>query len=743
MISKNLYFKLLREDGKRRLWSIVLLLLVWFFVFPVLTGILLSDNGMSTGWINDICILYGADSVGILMVTVFAAVLLALSGFRYLHSAQMTDFYHSQPVRREKMFAVVYSNGILIFAGTYLIGLLFSFVILAANGLDLILISANLFYGYLLFLLEFLVFYSLAVVAVELTGKTLVAVLGIGYLYLYPIILCAVIRGMMMNFFKTFAGSLEMGKIEITKWISPVSLSVLNLNYLDRIPENSVFYNVAELYNYQELGYIKGKTALQVSALPVSTILLMLVMFALFSAAALLLFTKRRSEAAGQSLAFRVSGPILKLLTVFPAAAGFGIVFYNITGSQNRGAWFYFGAFIGAALLLCGMEILICSDIKAALCRKKELLFGIALSLLFCTSFYRDWYGFDKYLPEKEELESVSIDFGLSEHYDLSSSTLKSHYSYRSEQTEYKNIELAYPLLEYAVKSTLGDIQKEPSVIEMAEVFTADGTMNVVLPDTGQAENRYRSSSFSIEVTYHKKNGADVKRRYTVYIPDSVAESLLDSVYTDPEYKKINYVLYTKQLQQSLSGLEIPGFLTETEFKNKELAAEFLEIYREDFQKLSLSEMINGKVVREVGFLADDMVNETFYYPIYESFSNSISWLQEQGDLLNINTGQVMNLYVVDSYTGQEYEFNQWENAEIIQVLCSRLSMVGNHNISFREPRYYVWGVALSSVEEMRSLMERFPVYNSETIAKAYGSDFDFNIEGYIVEKMNILEMLE
>ncbi|MFV0241323.1 MAG: hypothetical protein ACK5H4_14945, partial [Lacrimispora sphenoides] len=44
MTSKSLFYNLLREDGKRRLWSMALSFLVFFFTFPVGIALSLSER---------------------------------------------------------------------------------------------------------------------------------------------------------------------------------------------------------------------------------------------------------------------------------------------------------------------------------------------------------------------------------------------------------------------------------------------------------------------------------------------------------------------------------------------------------------------------------------------------------------------------------------------------------------------------------------------------------------------------
>ena len=43
MTSKNLFFKLAKEDGKRRVWLAALSFLVFFFAYPIVLALQLSN----------------------------------------------------------------------------------------------------------------------------------------------------------------------------------------------------------------------------------------------------------------------------------------------------------------------------------------------------------------------------------------------------------------------------------------------------------------------------------------------------------------------------------------------------------------------------------------------------------------------------------------------------------------------------------------------------------------------------
>ncbi|MCI7795694.1 MAG: ABC transporter permease, partial [Lachnospiraceae bacterium] len=158
MTSKSLFFKLMKEDLKRKIWAVGLAFLSFFFWMPVSAAMNISEllkkfdrwsaEGVTFGdgitaairfeeQLRDIV----SETVGTANVMnattiVVAAIVMALTGFMYLHSKKQMDFYHSVPVRREILFAVRYLNGILIVAVCYLINLMFACGVLMINGAD-------------------------------------------------------------------------------------------------------------------------------------------------------------------------------------------------------------------------------------------------------------------------------------------------------------------------------------------------------------------------------------------------------------------------------------------------------------------------------------------------------------------------------------------------------------------------------------------------------------------------------
>ena len=121
MTSKNSFFKLMKEDFKRRLWVVTLIGLVCFFLYPVAAAFMAGsiklyapyfDKGMRVYQKNLGSLLSFGSGVTAFGMSV-ASLICGLSSFSYLNSRSKVDFYHGIPVRREKLYLANYLMGIL------------------------------------------------------------------------------------------------------------------------------------------------------------------------------------------------------------------------------------------------------------------------------------------------------------------------------------------------------------------------------------------------------------------------------------------------------------------------------------------------------------------------------------------------------------------------------------------------------------------------------------------------------
>ena len=124
MTSRNLFFKLVRQDFRKRIWCPVLIFITYFLGMEVRllmeTEKFLVDGGecIYGGVSCDIVVyvshlFFGREAWMIAVVTCGVAFLCGISGYAYLHSRTQLDTYHSLPVSRTQLFWSRYVSGIM------------------------------------------------------------------------------------------------------------------------------------------------------------------------------------------------------------------------------------------------------------------------------------------------------------------------------------------------------------------------------------------------------------------------------------------------------------------------------------------------------------------------------------------------------------------------------------------------------------------------------------------------------
>lgn len=100
MTSKNLFFKLMREDWKNRLWAPALIALASFFAYPVFLAFMAgkADRDWNTAaeafhWFSEQSIRWISFENGVaIFFVVVVSLVCGLSSFYYLTSGKRVDF---------------------------------------------------------------------------------------------------------------------------------------------------------------------------------------------------------------------------------------------------------------------------------------------------------------------------------------------------------------------------------------------------------------------------------------------------------------------------------------------------------------------------------------------------------------------------------------------------------------------------------------------------------------------------
>ena len=676
MTSGSLYFKLLKEDFRRRLWAVALVFLAFFFTLPIGLALNMENAANSNyyryndyepfiqdGTMTDLQykarllelktevvlngVEYGNGMIAFLMI--IAAVVIGVSSFAYLHNKKKVDFYHSIPVRREALFGAQFSGGIFMVGAAYGFNLLLLTGVALSYGVPAGRILGAMAGGWALNMLYYALMYSVAVAAMMMTGNIVVGVLGTGVFFFF-------LPGVMMllgwyceTFFVTTARYM---------WSSDQSPFTWGVRYLSPF---SVYIN--------SFGWKMNELVKHVPEL-ICTILAFLAVATLD----LELYRKRPSEAAGKAMAFKKSMPPVRILLVLGIGLAGGMFFWSL---QSRLRWGLFGTMVSVVLTHCIVEIIYHFDFKKMFCHRLQLGLCLAAGILAFLSFRYDWYGYDSYIPSKEEIVSASLDIGVDSSW-LSDKTFETGsdgklqiryadpYEYIEENMVLTDKEAVMSMVEEGRKRALEGrderlgIRKAVARIDgyhsnaARSIGGADGPTSIFLAmKTGsKADSEQEKFETNMTVCYRLANGREVRRSYS--LPLSAVMDSYEALYRQDAYKEGMYRILSQEPGQVKQVLYREADQVMDVSQDSRVQEAVLKAYQQDMRELTVEERLVEMPVGSLVFMTDQentylqqqrqttrsafggmeryqVEDVSQYWPVYLSFERTIELLKEQG----------------------------------------------------------------------------------------------------------------
>lgn len=661
MTSRNLFFKLMKEDLKSRMWVAALVILGFFFQFPVTAAYLAGDienavtyekglrefTSAMEGWLS-----FGNGLTVFVMIVL--ALICGLSGFAYLNSRSKVDFYHSIPVRREKLFLANYFNGILIPAVPYAVCLAAAAVISVANGVDGASLSAIALKGYVLHMVYYILTYTVVVIAAMLTGHVVVGFLGSLVLWFYVPLAVMLINAHFVVHFKTYMGYTLSGLMKGVR-ISPIVEYVTQAGaYADKLKP----------------AFGSAAVALAVSAA--------------LAVVACLLYRRRPSEAAGKAMAFRISCPIIRILIVLMCAQYLGEFFWEIREST---AWAVFGVVMGGLISHCVIEVIYNFDFKKLFSHSIQLVGCIAVSLAVMCVFRYDLLGFDSYLPEKSQVKEASVFVSrLDSWVSYGEPELREEGGYRwtyGSDVDYVFHNMKYQDIDRVLEiasAGISDLNRDEENLEQAitdvmvtadEYGLADSDVSVTYNAAGTAvsviggadgptsifvagktESEEEEIWSRVQICYTLNSGRRVYRSY--YMSLNSAWSAFAALYNDSQYQQGVYPLMSRT-GEDIAAVRYRELQEENNLSelSAEQRAELLSTYQHEFAALTMEQMKQELPIGLIRFVTakgetairwyedreregkpyyyDDSIMTEDYYPVYPSFTRTIKLLKAYG----------------------------------------------------------------------------------------------------------------
>lgn len=619
MTSKSSFLANSKENNKRRIWVWVVSFLGQLMLYPGILTVYISRidfwNADGRYKLPEHYLTAkqeaAADALGFqpvcMLPVALLAILIAVQGFSYLYDRKKVDMYHSVPVSAKRRFAVIYVNGLLIYLIPALFSILTGIIMAAAQGCMTGRCLAECGLAFLLNLLYFLVVYNTSILAVMLTGNVIITgfaaviLLGIGYAaYMVTMALRDAFFDTSCYYFvkTTFTGSI------ITDYDGKIS-------WFKQLPllEDIV----------REILPVYGKWFLAA---------------ALFLALSYVCYRKRPSETAGKAMAFRRLNPFIKIMVSVVAGL---IVCYIVYDATYYNTVVTVCSMAGGTLLCSAvMEAIYEADIRGAL--KHFVSTGIAAAatlFIFCI-FQFDLFGYDSYVPEAEEVESVALDLGPYQNY----------WEWREADESISVIIDSGFLRE---NMFLTDVE---AVCELARKSQGLDWKN-------------KEDCRSVRVLYRLKSGKEVVRLFYIDFEDESNEELLNRIIGTPEYRNGFYLMTKEDVKTAFSEMERDWKVTytngtiETDLPASE-SERLREMWLKDMEQFDFT-MANSS--RPCGKLSWNMEDGyiSMDVPVYESFGNTLAVLDEYHAVypVKLRAEDILSLEVTNwHYQDQEEYFS-------------------------------------------------------------------------------------
>ena len=697
-----------RFIARNRLWLISLLTLISFLCYVVFYWFAVYNKGdlldskdsyylrtvnqmhtMVMNWLS-----YHSVST---VIAAFAGFMLGVTSFNYLYKGKTVDFYFSMPKKKMAYFRDVCLNSVLIYtiisAASYLISILISKAVKIPMDGDLL---HTIWDGYLANFFLFLSVYAICILAQTLCGHTFIAIMLSGYFLVIELAIRGTIGFLAGSCFVT--ADLH-GRYFLGHNILPVLTSPL--------------YNIF--------------TA-QGASLYVKDALIAAVAFVL----AFISYKYYKGEFAGKAVVYKAVRYLVKISLACLAAVWVGYFFLELSEQviySTAGMVFaVLGALLGAAIISGISEIVFAFDIRAMFKRFWQIPMFAVASLILIFSFSFDWYGYDSFVPDAKKVKDCAMA--------ISGGEASSQYIIKGDTYENSNA------VGYAEEYMHLPYTKEMQGIASTGMERRKAFKNLLMDfrgnPTSETEIDYSNYDYDVIILYRMKNGKTYRRRITV--PYDMNKGTLNAVLGSDEYKQVSFTLNTMDdLRNITDGYNCLEFYDSA---NKDISDESVDAFFEAYQKdlkhwnytVATDELVLGEVyytkrkllsASEMAALAygeyyENMMDENECvlfsqgFPVYESFTNTIAYLEENGlystymvelpaveDIAYIEFQKDDINYITDTAwdwgDGASEQFFISDPQEIEEVIKSLVPSIGKtytyhwHNTSGYDPRYSVY----------------------------------------------------
>lgn len=622
MMSKISLGKLIKEDLKIRAWFAIVSSLAMLIVLPINFMLrlhsnqmfMLLPNGKSVDrkavmeWVSSFL---GYSSADLSMVIIVLAILCGITGFLFLHSREKLDFYHSLPVTREEKFLAQFLSGFFMFLIPFVISQILAYILAAMQGY-MFPHMFRVFLGSVAYnVLFFLLIYNMTIFSFLITGKMIAAFFTMGVVFFIGTGVEQCFEMLGEFFLKTYVNS---GYVPYDVW-------------------GSVLYGAKNPFLYYG---VVGELLESGSKESGKAILIAAVVTVLLFAINMIVYKIRPTEGAGRFLAFAKSEPVIKVLVSVVGGIWAAGIINNTLGIGNDG--FIAIAICIAAVICVAVEFIYHTDLKRAFSKKPSFIVTMVLATGILLGYEIDIIGYDRYLPELNEVSEISLD--IPEFRDAFGYSFEEEYISEIKGDTVPVKKMMLDLAETGIKSSDENGEEIKETVDITIYYKMNN---------GKKKKRTYDIDQKIVLTKIDEICANTKGRVKLYEMENLSEK---------DFK--NMIIYN--LEGSVRQLNL----------NKSQREKLVEVYKQEILTLSIRD------INESRFYVS-LLSDTVECYVYDVMHKTLGLLKEYGyDIpmeLNANKIQCINvLRYVDENTGEKRVMIDGEDKEAVEEILNNLT---------------------------------------------------------------------
>jgi len=357
-------------------------------------------------------------------------------------------------------------------------------------------------------------------------------------------------------------------------------------------------------------------------------------MSVLLIAASVLVYRIYPSETAGTSIVFPIIAPILKVLICIPSALFVSLIIQDLMMlSGNK--WLPLLSLLAAVIICAVIDFIYTMDLKLLVKSWKSSLLSVMGVLAVLCFFQFDLIGYDTYIPDEKDVESISF----------CPDSFRNYFS--------------YPESEHGLVPSSGYFAPE-DMTDTLYALALSGIDNLekgLTPKNVYDTDDNTEVCFSALFRYRLSNGRTVNRQYALTYSD--AAGALKELMESQEYRKQIFPIFEID-EESVSSISLSDIYKKSEELklDKEQRLSLLDAYKTDVLTVdadtftdsrSLGELeisFPNPVLKEHGSVTEDgmvtydtagfsyygdgssFVPQLYLYPEYE---NTLALLEEYG----------------------------------------------------------------------------------------------------------------